>query len=532
MLLLLALPAASRAGDVDVGALLKETEEAVEKVDASLEQAAMLGSLAMAYAQRGDRQKAVKLLDRAVKLAIKNPAAGNKGWAQHALSARAIEEQAKLGDIAGAVKNAEAMRDALRLKFPEFGSVAKGQAQAGDVAGAWATCDLVDPQWGSWKGMALNQVADALAEAGRFDAALQTVERIEKLPSQDDEGRKMNRANRDNSLLMIAWEEAKRGQLKEAVRTAEKMNDHVSKARTLQRLATIRFERGDQLGAREAVGKASSILERQQNPQRQDLLFTAVCQANVGDVPGALQTTSKLVEGPAKGYVLLAISIAQAKAGDRDQAARTFNEGLAIARKGNVEYWTLERAAINQAQAGQFDRALEIAKSVDQPGGVLREVAVGLAKTGDIRRALEIADSIKGDARDKAGALREIAAAQAKAGQRLARQTFQRSFEAAMADLEDVDGVRNIGLAQLRAGYVDAASDTFKEARQRASQSNSDASHLMAISQAQAGGGDPRGALTWARSQSSSLTKAWALVGVVQGLTVGPEGQAGLFDSP
>jgi tetratricopeptide (TPR) repeat protein len=332
--------------------------------------------------------------------------------------------------------------------------------------------------------------------------------------------------------LMIAWEEAKRGQLKEAVRTAEKMNDHVSKARTLQRLATIRFERGDQLGAREAVGKASSILERQQNPQRQDLLFTAVCQANVGDVPGALQTTSKLVEGPAKGYVLLAISIAQAKAGDRDQAARTFNEGLAIARKGNVEYWTLERAAINQAQAGQFDRALEIAKSVDQPGGVLREVAVGLAKTGDIRRALEIADSIKGDARDKAGALREIAAAQAKAGQRLARQTFQRSFEAAMADLEDVDGVRNIGLAQLRAGYVDAASDTFKEARQRASQSNSDASHLMAISQAQAGGGDPRGALTWARSQSSSLTKAWALVGVVQGLTVGPEGQAGLFDSP
>jgi tetratricopeptide (TPR) repeat protein len=513
VLLLQMLSSRSLAGEVNLPALLKEAEEAVEKVDFG-DKAAMLADLAPAYEKRGDRQQALKLLDRAAQMALKIPITPDSDWGRYFFPLEIIREQAKLGDVAGAMRNATVLGKAMERKTPEFGSVALGQAEAGDVAGAWATCERIHPQWGMRKGMALCDVANALAEAGRFEPALQTVEKIEKLPAKDDDTRKSNRGSRNFSLLMIACEQAKRGQVKEALQTAERADNEVMKARTLQEIAKIRLERGDQRGAQEAVQRALPIVKREIDFASE----TIAAQAEAGDVPGALETTAKYLKGSAKGAALILISIAQAKNGDRNAAARTFKEGLALVK---TEKTLLGYLALKLAKAGEFDRALELAALSGSPGSVLQEVAAGVAKTGDFGRALTIANSIKNDARNKARALCEIAAAQAKARQPLARQTFQRAFEAAMADTEEMTALKELGRAQLQAGYVDAAADTFNEARKRAIKRRLDSPEFQEIGQAQAAGGDALGALKWARAQASPLLKARSLVGVVQGLTEG-----------
>jgi tetratricopeptide (TPR) repeat protein len=520
MIWLLLISSASLAGEVDVGALLKESEEAIEKLDVGLEKAVMLAELATTHEKRGDRQKALKLLDQAVQMALKVPVTPDSDWGQYFFPVEVIREQAKLGDVAGAMRNAKAIGQILERNMPEFGSVAKGQAEAGDVAGAWATCERIDPQWGIWKGMALCGVANVLAEAARFDAAFQTVERIEKVPAKDDETRKSNLAHRDYSVFTIACEQAKRGQVKEALQTAER-TDELMRARTLHEIAKIRLARGDQPGAKEAARRALPIFKRRGEFAPEMFGEMIGTQAEAGDVPGALETTATFLKGFGKGFALILISSVQAKNGDRNAAARTFKQGLALVK---TEKSLLGYIALKLAKAGEFDRALELAVLSGSPGDALREVAAGLAKTGDFRRALTIANSIKNDARNKAGALCEIAAAQAKARQPLTGQTFQRAFEAAMADEKEVDALQEIGRAQLQAGYVDAAADSFNEARKRVIALKLSPSQFQEIAQAQAAGGDPRGALSWARSQSSPLPKARSLVGVIEGLTEGPEG--------
>ncbi|HET6324236.1 MAG TPA: hypothetical protein VFG04_06010 [Planctomycetaceae bacterium] len=527
MLLVLKVPA--MAGTVDVDALLRETEEAVEKLDASIEKASMRASLAMAYAKRGNRQKALHLLNRAVNLALNIP----PDWIslhdlldQSYLMRRAIRGQAKLADVAGALRNAKAWSDSQRPNITgteEYESVVSGQADAGDVAGAWATCDRISPLWG-FRALALSGVAVTLAEARHFEAALETVDRLDKVPAENKDAAKTKQLYRNQSLLMIACEQAKCGRVEEALRTAERPNRDLLKITTLQHIAKIRLEHGDERVARQVVAKALSLYARLDAAQQRSLWTMAPSQAEVGDVPGALKTTSELLEGGGKGFALLAISIAQSKVGERAKAAQTFKEGLDLAKSRPVGGWyTLLSAAEEQVQGREFDRAMEIAQFVERPSLVLRDVAVGLAQSGNIRRALEIAYSIKDVASDKAEALSNVAAIQAKAKDALAKRTFQHAFEAAMSDEDDVVILKKVGLAQVRAGYVDAAADTFRETRKRVIRAQSEEVKLADIARAQAGGGDPAGALAWARSQSSRLFRAQGLVGALEGLTEGPE---------
>jgi tetratricopeptide (TPR) repeat protein len=524
--LLLALHVSAVAGPVDVGALLKETEAAVEKLDDTIDKAGLRASLAAICAKRGDRPQALQLLNAAVNLALKvRPNAGPRinRWNQYFLVAHAIEEEARLGAVADALRHAKSLSDLGKSHAPEFDNVAKGQAIAGDVAGAWATCDRLDARWSDRKAMALYRVAVALARNRRFDAALQTADRIGQLPAKNIEKAKINRLERDDTISMIACEQATCGKLEDGLQTLERTNGDPAKVRTLQQMAEICHKRGDQRGARNAIRTALSVFVRLKAVERRALWSLAVSLADVGDVAAALETTSKFVESRAQGYALLAVSIAQAKAGDRATSAQTFKQGLALAKSGPLDDgYSLIDAANKQTEAGDFDRALEIARSLDRPQSVLWQVSVGQAKAGDFRRALKIAESIADDSETTATVLCEIATLQTKAKQPLARRTLQRAFEAAMAD-RDLPALKDIGLGQLRAGSVEAAADTFREARKEVIQSGYDPANLVDIAQAQAGGGDPAAALAWSRSQSSALFKACGLVGVLQGLTDGPE---------
>jgi tetratricopeptide (TPR) repeat protein len=370
--------------------------------------------------------------------------------------------------------------------------------------------------------MALGDVAVELAELRRFNLAIQTADRIQQVPTKDKEMAKNHTSRRNDVLSMIACEQAKCGQAKDALLTVERANDDHVRVKALEQIAKLCIDRGDERNAREAVLKALPIFKRLKASERRALWTLAVFQAELGDIGSALETTSKFVDVPAKGFALMGISLAQAKAGDGASSGQTFKEGIALAKSAKVDDWyTLDDAASLQIQAGQFDRALEIARVVGKPRNILWQVSVGLAKAGDFQRALKISDSLKDDAYAKAVVLSEIAGLQAKAGQPLARQTFQRAFDAAMSD-KDLNALKVVGVRQLRAGYVNAAADTFHEVRKEAIQSKYDPEYLVDIGRAQAAGGDSSGALTWARSQSSPLFKACGLVGVVQGLTQGP----------
>jgi tetratricopeptide (TPR) repeat protein len=507
---LLCLSSAAAAGEVDIGALLKESEEAVEKLDQGRDKAELLVTLATVHAKRGERKQALKILERAVQLATKL----ESSWDRDPVGLDAVGLQAKLGDVAGALRNVKA----LQLDVFGLGRVAQSQTEAGDLAGAWATCDQCDLVSG--KTIAVNPVLGVLIEAGRFDAALRLIDQIDKLPEKIDDEK---RAYCNRCRLGVASEQARHGQVKEALRTAERTGDDLANAETLQEIATIRLSSGDLLGAKEAVHRALPIFKRHSEFDSERLEELVAAQAETGDIPGAFETTAKFFNGPSRAYVLLRISIAQAKAGDRNAATRTFKEGLALVRaEKDDKRGFLGAIALRQAKAHDFDRALELVQLIGDRGEISREVAIELAKAGDVERALKTAASTPNDSGEQATAFCEIASVQAKSRQPSAKVTFERAVEVAMSNRNiAVAALRRIGQAQLQAGDVDAAAKTFDEARKRGLPSKFFSSDFEQIAEAQAAGGDARRALSWARSEPAQLPKARSLVGVIQGLSLG-----------
>jgi len=529
VLLVLSAPACTSA-EIDVGAFLKEAEEAAEKLE--VDRPSLLCDLARQYAGRGERLKAKKMLERAIKLALETPTTEKNWMGKWFLLKDAVKVQAFLGEVTEALKNATAVGASLHRVGLVESEVAEGQAEAGDFKGAVATCDrLIAPVVQGWKAMSLCEIAWAQAKVGQFDASLQTVKLIEALPAKDDETRRMNRASRNNALAIIAREQATHGHVKEGLLTAERDSRDSVRAVNLRDIARIQAERGDKPGAKETVRRALRLAERLNDA---DCIETiAGVQAEIGDISGALETTSRFLKGPAKGYVLLLISIAEMKIGERVDAAKKFEEGLTIARIDGTEGRLLECVSGKQAEAGDFDRAIKIAEAIRNPSTkavALREIVVQVLKQRDIPQALKIADSIK-DAFHRSFALRKIAVAQAKAKLPSAKETFRQAIESAKSE-ENKGGaivaLYQVGYAEGQAGYVADATKTFDEARRRALQEKDPAeaaSLLQDIARAQAAGGNPSGALAWARSQSSQLFKARSLVGLVQGLTEGPDGR-------
>lgn len=530
IVLLVLLAPRARAAQIDVSALLKETEQTVEKVDA--DRRGLLLELAGQYAKHGERHRAQRILEHLVKQMTPPPTAAIADEhvpEKNLFLGEVARAEAKFGYVAEALQTTNAISDSFRAAFAQS-NIADVQAEAGDFQGALTTCDRIDSQAGWWKAVALGQVAFAQANAGHFDASLHTVKLIEGVPAKDDDTRKMNRACRNNALMWIAREMAKRGRLKEALQTAERDDRVLARLRAFEDIAKIQVKRCDKAGAKVTARKALRLAAQLHDIDA--IWEAAATQAAVGDVTGAIESTSKYLTSPVKAYALLPISLAQISAGERDAAARSFDEALAVIRKGALDDSLLQHFAVEQAKAGQFERAIKVAEAIrNSPtkAAALREIAIQVLKRHDVPRALKIADSIK-DSYHRALALRSIAVAQAKAKQPVAKQTFEDALEAAksieIGGGTDVIALCEVGLAQVQAGCVDAAAKTFDDARRKALQykeATYAAALMQDIARSQSGGGDPGRALTWARLQSSPLLKARSLVGVAQGLVEGPE---------
>ncbi|MEX1095583.1 MAG: M56 family metallopeptidase, partial [Planctomycetales bacterium] len=328
--------------------------------------------IAETVAERGDPTAVAEILPR-----ITNP----DGKAQ--VLFRIAELHAERGDVQGVVDTAVKVVDA---------TSSAGIAAYNAGRTPW---DAAMSAVGASRTRTNVLVARAFVKAGKIDAALDTLGRIE------DEYLKFP------VVLDIARIRAERGDLDAALQTAETIEAPIYKASVLASLAEFLFDRAKPAGAREVLDKALAV-----------------------EVPPGGGYAGYPNDAYAS-HVLQTAAVVQMKLGDRDAARKTFRKAVNSIIPQN------RRLVIEaQAQAGDIEGALENARlHVRHAGGVAMQsyelIAVVQAKAGDFDGALATAERSEAVATGaSATALAQVAAAQRAAGQfDEAAATFRRAVE-------------------------------------------------------------------------------------------------------
>jgi RNA polymerase sigma factor (sigma-70 family) len=250
----------------------------------------------------------------------------------------------------------------------------------------------------------------------------------------------------------------------------------------------------------------------------------------------ALQTAGKIEDLETRASVLAMIARAQARAGQKDAAGKTFAQAAQLARGIKEDYpraqW-FAWLARTQSEAGDFDAAFSTAATIQEPaeGDKQRSfknyawmwIAICQAEAGDIQAALTNANAIEEPEPDddyptpKSMALCEIAKVQARSGK---VADGLKTAGAIKNKLERCSCLAVIAVAQARAKDLPAAQKTLQEALDIAnsiqpdptSSSDHRAFALIHVAGAQAALGDVEGAVKLAlslptpeRYQSSAL---------------------------
>ncbi len=215
------------------------------------------------------------------------------------------------------------------------------------------------------------------------------------------------------------------------------------------------------------------------------LLWITVQQVKTGRVAEALQTATPIGDPALKAYALNFIAIAKAKKGDRQSATAIFQQALALA-DGVSDRATksaiLLLIAQAQGEAGDKKSALLTIQEAIKTGVEPREdyqkqnLAIAYASSGEIRNALEIASTIE-KVYEKAAVLLRVAVVQAREGN--VKEALQTASKIALADTP------------------------FS---------------CRGIAEALAKTGDAKAAIEWASKLTSPSSKAYALLGIAEGI--------------
>jgi tetratricopeptide (TPR) repeat protein len=235
------------------------------------------------------------------------------------------------------------------------------------------------------------------------------------------------------------------------------------KGTALLKIAVAYAVAQDRQASRSILHRAREIIYSESDPEgvcteTPTASFIAVTQARGGDIEGALESDAHISYAADKSKVLLEIGIAQEAAGDRVGARTTLQQAEAVA--ANIA-----------------------AKCEWSKGGLWSEVLITQANFGgeDTRKKfqqlIEVAARMKYD-ESKANVLQKLPRIRARSGR------YQRALNVA--------------------GTIQNA---FLKAKA-----------LRAIAAAQAGAGDATEALRWAKAQPTSYDRAWALLGIAEGV--------------
>jgi RNA polymerase sigma factor (sigma-70 family) len=339
------------------------------------------------------------------------------------------------------------------------------------------------------------------------------------------------------TLMQIAQAQADAGALEDALKTADRivvqrMN---FKDMALWAIVSAQVRAGDVRGAQQT---AERVPERGRATAQARL---AESLAEAGSWKQALQIAEKVGDPSDKVQALTRIAQAQARAGDRTAARGAVKRAREVAANHAVDNadpeispkdYALYQVAVTRFETDGLDRALEVMKEVKGPSRrafLMVHVAQAHVRAGRIKEALEIVDKEKLDPLRAGEVLRDVAAAQARAGDfTAARKTIGR-----MAPYtEKGEALVRLAARQMAAGRRTEAAAAFAEAAggvpdpQTLFYENEQSplpwpgaspENLHRILAAWAEAGDTPGALAWAGRQKDPFVKAVALAAIAEG---------------
>jgi len=200
------------------------------------------------------------------------------------------EGQLAVGNIADAQKTlaaAQAIADALSADSGKYAlevSIARAQADAGEIPGAFKTTDSIsDPEF---KSFALEQIVEAQAKSGDILSAQKTVELLRN--GSDANGRKMAQA-------YIAIGQTEAGNVNGALKTADSIQDAAGKSYALQYILIAQLKAGDFADALQSVNQ---IEDAKTKSWAQSAIDKARAKASEKENPPAVVNSAKIKSIP------------------------------------------------------------------------------------------------------------------------------------------------------------------------------------------------------------------------------------------
>ncbi len=286
----------------------------------------------------------------------------------------------------------------------------------------------------SHKAVALLEVARCLARAERFteainvaetigfgcfrDRALRTIASIAANTGDLSVSRRVATQIRnvdEKSLAMgdIAVAAAAKGLLKNALKTASAITRAQYRGKTIIRIAVVLAQSGNHKEAKKTLSAAE---KEQIDPASRMAAQISIGKAFAkhGEFASARSIAERLSDQSARARIMVAIALEYARIGNTVDAEKSFQEGLQCALAiGDPYRVTKVLCAVAASQAEALD-------------------STGAVRT--LKEAVRIAKTIPAEGGTNVLALRDVAIAQAKAGNQMAaRATFRDAMNAARA---------------------------------------------------------------------------------------------------
>ena len=248
-------------------------------------------------------------------------------------------------------------------------------ARSGNSAAALQTAARIQDTY--WRGWAQGAIGLARAEVGDKVGARELFVLATRTNEREPGGKSITK-------MRVAEALAQMGDIADALRTADSIQDAWSGAFTKCLIADAQVDAGDMMGARQTLAGALQTADRVRDAQEKSSVYLsiAMAQANARDARAALITAERIREDSGKSLVQEAIAVAQIGA---------------------------------QAESGDIAGALQATDRISKDRGPAQQaIAIALAKSGDFAGAQKIADRIQ-DTRNKYWAQAGVAKAQAQA---------------------------------------------------------------------------------------------------------------------
>jgi RNA polymerase sigma factor (sigma-70 family) len=373
--------------------------------------------------------------------------------------------------------------------------------------------------------VAYGYIAKAQARAGRQDAAKDTLRKA--LEAEDREMGAAALQHKDSRMIQVVEFQVEIGDLKAALKTVELDVSDMNHDTALSRVAACQARSGDLKGALETAEKIKTAV------YKADALRTiAVRLAEAGDTKGAVQAANRIAdEVPTKCFALAAIASAQAKAGDRDGAARLLPAVRAAAARvqEKARFFGPMAVAEAEAAAGMADAAIKTVGEIEDGishAEALQHVATTQAARGEIRGARQTAEAIPGDYH-QGEALKHVVAALVRAKDLPAAEKLAGSIR---HDMGRCYALLEVARAQAAAGRKDDARKTLEEAYKLADRLQNPDTRIKGVreatlshwAEARAAIGDTDEALAWAEKQADPWVRAISRLGVTRALSGEP----------